>query len=188
MPGDIDAGPTVQIRDESYPIQTPSLELAGAEVVPDELVRDLLKKEWIATELAPEPTILVKDEAVQVNLRNRPAIIVEVEDYREEPTGHRHEFAKIEVPIALSIRTVRSRQQLWSLAAEARRIFHEWMLALQPFHVIYFDGFRPDYEGTHNYTGMMRIRLCADAQPIFLRRVTGEESPNTDPGLFPNGI
>lgn len=185
---DLTAGPTTQIRDDSHPIPTGSLAGAGNEVVPDELIRDLLLNQWLATEAAPRPTVLVKDDAMQADLKRGDVIVVEVENYQEQFNGHRHEYVDVEVPIGLTIRTVHSRQRMWNLMGEARRIVYRWILALQPFQSLYFDGFQPDYLGPGNFSGIMRIRLTAGALPAFLRRVEGEESPNTDPGDFPEGI
>jgi hypothetical protein len=189
MVRDIDRGTDIQIRDESIPIQTPSLEVAGAELVPDELVRDLLEKYWFETEAAPKPTIVVKNEIENHNMARSDLIEVWVENYGEEFSGHRHEHVMIEVAVIIEIKTIHSRQRLWNLMAECRRVIYQWILALQPFHSLYFDGFQPDYSpGPGNYEGTVRIRLTADAIPVFKRRVTGEESPNTDPSAFPGGI
>lgn len=185
---DINAGPDVQIRDNSHPVPTRSLQTAGNEVVPDELIRDLFKSEWISSEAAPTPTFVIKDELMQVDLKRTDIVMVEVETYQEQFTGHRHEFVDIEVPIGITIRTVHSRQRMWNVMGECRRIVYKWILALQPFHSIYFDGFQPDYLGPGNFSGIMRIRLTAGAIPIFQRRVSGEESPSTDPEGFPDGV
>jgi hypothetical protein len=185
---DVDGAPDTQIRDNSYPIPTLSLQAAGNEVVPDELVRDLLQREWLATEAAPTPRFLVKDEAMQADLARGDALVVEVENYEDRFTGHRHEFVDVEVSIGITVRSVHSRQRMWNLMAECRRIVYRWILALQPYHSLYFDGFQPDYLGPKNFSGIMRIRLTAGAVPVFKRRVGGEESPSTDPGQFPGGV
>jgi len=185
---DLQGPPDSQIRDDQYVVQSRSLLIAGAEPVPDEIVRDLLLQEWIATDVAPRPTIIVQDDKVQGNMKASDHVVVAVENYQEQPVGYRHEFADVEVPLTVHIYTVDSRTRLWSLMAECRRIFYRWMLALQPFHVIYFDGFQPDYTGVNNFQGIMRIRLTAGAVPIFLRHTSGEPAPNTDPELFPQGL
>lgn len=188
MTNDVDAGPDVQIRDNSIPIQTPSLELGGAEVVPDELVRSWLQREWFETELTPKPLIVVKDEKLQGDPARNDLLVVRVDDYREEFTGHRHEHVKIDVSIGIEIHTIKSRQRMWNLMGEIRRCTYRWILALQPYHSLYWDGFAPDYAGPNMFTGTVRLRLTSDAIPVFKRRVTGEESPSTDPSLFPDGI
>lgn len=189
MVGDINRWHDVQIRDDSHPTQTESLEQGGAEVAPEELVRDLLKREWSATTMAPKPYISAMDDSMQAPMPQKtPSITVAVDDYRENPNGHRHEFVDIEVQISLNIKAFASRQQMYSMMAECRRIVYRWFLAVQPFHCLYWDGFRPDYAGPNNWSGTARLRLTADAIPAFKRRVAGEESPNTDPGEFPDGI
>lgn len=184
---DLIGQPDEQIRDDTYQIETASLQTVGAEVVPDELIRDLLTREWISTQVAPKPLIIIQDEIVQASLKNQDALIISVENYQEQYTGHRQEFVDIEVPLTIQIKTIVSRGRMWSLMAEARRVCYRWMLALQPFHVIYFDGFQPDYIGQNNYSGVMRIRLSAGAVPAFLRHVTGQEAPNTEPDQFIGG-
>lgn len=185
---DIDSAADVQIRDDSHPLPTASLQVAGNEVVPDELIVALFEREWIETEAAPKPKVVVKDDVLQADLKRNDVVVVEVETYQEQFTGHRHEFVDIEVPIGITIRSIHSRQRMWNLMAECRRIVYRWILALQPYHSIYFDGFQPDYLGPGNFSGIMRIRLTAGAIPAFKRRVSGEEAPNTDPGEFPEGV
>ncbi len=185
---DFTGQPDQQIRDATFVVKTGSLERAGAEVVPDELIRDLLRQEWVATEVAPTPNIYVRDDNIQESIKDKSLIIVQVENYQEQFTGHRNEFVDIEVPLSIEIRTTDSRMMLWSLMAECRRIIYKWMLALQPYQVLYFDGFQPEYMGPRSYAGTMRVRLTSGAIPAFLRHVTGEEAPNTEPELFPNGV
>ena len=184
---DLAGSPDIQIRDNSYPVPTPSLQTAGNEVVPEELVRDLFLQEWIETEAAPRPRVIVQDEILQTDLKRGDIMMVSVEDYQEQYTGHRHEYVDVEVRIGVEIRTVHSRQRMWNLMAESRRIVYRWILALQPYHSLYWDGFQPNYGGPNLFSGVMSLRLTAGAIPVFLRRVTGEESPNTDPGKFPEG-
>lgn len=177
--------PTRQIRDRTRVVQTPSLLQAGNEPVPDELVRDLLIEEWWETEVAPRPFIYISggpDAPKQVNLAQGDMIIVQVSELVEEFTGHRHEHVDLEVPLTVEIRTVRSRQRLWNLMAEVRRIWYKWILALRPYQSNYFDRWVPDYEGRHLYfAGTMFLRLTADVIPVFRRAVEGMETPSMDP-------
>lgn len=186
---DLRGGPATQIRDFTVDLPTTSLEQAGNEPVPEEMVRDLLLRQWIPTSAAPRPLIVVKDDKYQANLRQSDVIVITIEgSYTEKYTGHRQEFADIQVPILAHIETLHSRQRMWNVMAECRRICNKWMLALRPFHEFLFDGFQPDYAGNNNFTGDVKFLLTAGALPTFARRVTGEESPNTDPALTPNGI
>lgn len=185
---DVDGNPDAQIRDRSFPIKTTSLVQAGNEPVPDEMFRDLIDREWIETEAAKRPKVLVKDDALQWDLRLSDLVMIEVENYQEQPTGHRHEFVDLEVPLAITIRSAVSRQRVWNVMAECRRITYRWMLAFQPYQVLYFDGFQPDYVGANQWQGVMRVRLTAGTIPVIGRFITGEEDPASSPGMFPDGV
>ncbi len=180
--------PDQTIRDVSIPIPTPSLSQAGAEVVPDELVRDLLLREWLETDAAPRPRIIVRDEASTLPVGHGDHLTVGIDDYQETFEGHRHEFVNVSVMVGIEIYTQHSRQRLWDIMAEVRRIIYRWQLALQPYHALHFDGFRPDYVAPRGWQGAISLRLRAEGLPIFLRRVTGEESPSNSPDQFPDGI
>ena len=177
--------PTVQIRDFSRTIQTESLVQVGNEPVPDEIVRDLLIEEWLETEAAPRPLIHVPggpESPKQVDLGHSDALIVQILELVEEFRGHRHEHVDMEIPLTVEIRTTRSRQRMWNLMAEVRRIWYKWILALRPYHSLYYDRWVPEYAGRHNYhSGLMYLRLTADAVPVFRRAVTGMETPSMDP-------
>ncbi len=178
-------GPTVQIRDNTRTVQTSSLLEAGNEPVPDELVRDLLIEEWLESEVNPRPLIFVpgdENTPKQVNLAQADILIVQVSDLTEEFEGHRHEHINLEVPVTIEIRTVRSRQRMWNMMAEVRRIWYKWILALRPYHSLYFDRFIPEYTGRHGFFGgTMFLRMTADAVPAFVRVTGGMETPAGDP-------
>lgn len=179
--------PTTQIRDRTRTVQTPSLLQAGNEPVPDEVVRDLLVEEWLETEVLPRPLIYVPggpDSPKQVNLGRDDMLIIRVSDLTEEFTGHRHEHVNLEVPLTIEIRTVVNRQRAWNLMAEVRRIWYKWILALRPWHSLYFDRYVPEYESRHGYFGgTMFLRLTADAVPAFVRATEGMETPAGDPAV-----
>ena len=177
--------PTTQIRDFTRVVQTPSLLEAGNEPVPDEIVRDLLREEWGETETNPRPNIYIPggpDSPQQVNLQSADVVILRVSDLTEQFNGHRHEHVDLEVPLTVELRTIRSRQRVWNMMAEVRRIWYRWILALRPYHSLYFDRFVPEYEGMHNfYSGTMYLRMTADALPAFQRATEGMETPAGDP-------
>lgn len=133
MPADPYKSPIEQIRDGTVTVRTPSLEQAGNEPVPDEIVRDLLIDQWAETEMAPRPTIYVKTDWKEQNLKRGDVLTVSVLDFNVEFVGHRHEHVNIDVPIAVEIHTVASRQRLWNLMGEVRRIILKWILALRPY-------------------------------------------------------
>lgn len=174
--------PDKQVRDGTVTVHTPSLEGFGNEPVPDEIIRDLLGEQWVDSELLPRPSLLVKNERMQADLKRGDVITVAVDKYGAEFVGHRHEHLNVEIPISIEIHTIVSRQRLWNLMAEVRRIIIKFFLALRPYQSLYFDGFRPDYDGRANYfSGTVAIRLTADMLPWAKMVVDGMESPNTDP-------
>ncbi len=185
--GDRQESPTTQIRDNTRTVRTASLLEAGNEPVPDALVRDLLVEEWFETEVNPRPLIYVPGDAntpKQVNLAQADVLIIMASDLTEEFEGHRHEHVNLEVPVTVEIRTVRSRQRMWNMMAEVRRIWYKWILALRPYHSLYFDRFIPDYTGRHGfYGGTMFLRMTADAVPLFVRATGGMETPAGDPSV-----
>ena len=171
-----------QVRDTTVSIHTPSLEGYGNEPVPDEIVRDLLIEQWLDSEFTPRPVIVVKNEVKQVDLKRNDIITIAVDRYGTEFIGHRHEHLNIEIPVSIELRTIVSRQRLWNLMAETRRIILRFILALRPYQSLYFDGFRPDYEGRANfYSGTVSVRLTADMLPWAKMVVDGMESKNVDP-------
>lgn len=178
------ADPARQIRSRTYAIESPSLTMAGNEPVPEEIVRDLLLSEWIASESSGQPKIVVVDENENLDMKRFDWIGVAISEYTEIPVGNRHEHAKVTIPLSLEIWTSQSRQRLWNIMAEVRRILYKWMLALRPYQVIYFDSFRPEYVGPNTFNGTIMIRLEMDAMPIFRRWIDGSAFPSQDPQNF----
>jgi len=176
--------PIAQIRDRQYVIDTPSLIEANNEPVPEEIIRDLLSDQWIPTENAPRPRIVVVDEVIQVEFKREDALIVALENYKETPNGFRHEFVDIEIPITLQIFSNASRQRMWNIMGEARRIIYKWMLALAPYQCLYYDGFRTEVDGPGRWNGTISIRLTADMVPIMKRELSGSELPSISPEDF----
>lgn len=175
-----------QIRDRTYPVPSESLQTAGAEPVPEEIIRDLLVWQWVATQVAPKPAIIVKGDAQQTD--GGDWIVVSIDDYKEIPHGHRGEFVDIEIPMRLAVYSKHSRLRMWSLMAETRRILYRWMLALQPYQRITIDSWQPEYIGPNNHQGNFSITLSAGAIGIFIRHASGETAPNTEPEDFPRGL
>lgn len=178
--------PDQQIRGGTVTTHTPSLERYGSEPIPDEIVRDLLAEQWIESEAVPRPAIVVQNDQMQQDMRRSDIISIHVADYRTEFVGHRHEHVSLEIPVDIEIKTVKDRQRLWDLFAEVRRIIFKNILAVRPYQSIYFDGFKPDYEGLAKFhTGTVSIRLTADMLPWHSMVVEDMESPNADPAATP---
>jgi hypothetical protein len=174
--------PDQQVRGGTITTHTPSLEEYGNEPVPDEIVRDLLIDQWIESEKVPRPAIVVKSDKMQQDMRRADILSVYVADWRSEFVGYRHENVNVEIPIDIEIKTAVSRQRLWNLMAEVRRIIYKNILAIRPYQSTYFDGFKPDYEGLANFhTGTVSIRLTADMLPWYTMVVDDMASPNVDP-------
>jgi hypothetical protein len=174
--------PNEQVRDGTLTTQTTSLEEYGNEPVPDEIIRDLLVDQWLPAEAAPRPLIIVKNDIKQVDMKRSDAVVVSVDHYGAEFVGHRHEFLNIEVPVLIELHTAVSRQRLWNLMAEVRRIILKNILSVRPYQSNYFDGFKPDYEGRAGYySGTMTLRLTADMLPWYSMVVDGMQSPNSVP-------
>src|ERR1035437_1221883 len=183
----IQGSPDETLRGQMYRVPTESLQELGNEVVPDELIRDLFKAQWVETEAVKKPDISVQDDKINADLKRSDYVIISIENYQEQYTGHSHEFVDVEVTVTIDIRSMVSRQRMWNIMAECRRIIYRFKLGLAPYHSVYYDGFQPDYLGSKNYSGIMRIRLTAGALPEYSRRTTGMGSPSTDPEDFPEG-
>jgi len=185
MAGPNDNDLDVTIRDGSRQIGSESLLELGNEPVPNEIFRDLLLQEWAATEQCPRPDIFVvndKDNPGQANLRLGDVIIVDADEVTEQQRGHRYEHKDVEVPLYLNIQTVISRQRLYNLMAESRRIIYKWMMAARPFQQLYWDRFVDESEGKKNFwMGTCHIRATSAGVPVFTGVTTGMESPNVAP-------
>lgn len=175
----------VSIRDGSRQIQTPSLLQSGNEPVPGEIFRDLLEQEWIETEVCPRPKIVIVNDlaaAQQWNLRLADLVVVDANRLQEEQRGFRYEYKDIEVPVALDISSADSRQRLYNVMAECRRIVYRWMMAARPYQQLYWDGFTDTSDGSKNvWTGTATFRATSRGVPVFSGVTTGMESPNIAP-------
>lgn len=175
----------VSIRTGSRQINTPSLLEPGNEPVPGEIFRDLLKQEWIETEVCPRPTIVIvndREHSGQHQLKDSDVIFIDANQLSEEQRGHRYEHKDMEVPLTFEFKTVVSRQRLWNLMAEVRRIVYKWMMSARPYQQLYWDGFNDTSDGAKNvWTGVATGRATSRGVPVFSGVTTGQESPNVAP-------
>lgn len=182
---DLTASPTTQIRDGQVLIRTPSLLELGNAAVPEEIVRDLFKQEWIPTEATPLPHILVHGDEIQANLEQEDYIEIECELITVQWQGHRHEYVHKQTPILVHMHSIHSRQRVYNMAEECWRIIAKWILSLAPYHSLDWDGFQPEYPGPNSFEGTAHITLRQDALPVFLQRVAYAWNPATDPHIIP---
>lgn len=176
--------PVAQIRERTYTIDTTSLVESGNEPVPEEIVRDLLTGQWMETQATPRPRIIVEDEQIQINTQREDVVAISISQYQENYIDHRHEYVSINIPVEILIATSNSRQRMWNIMAEIRRIIYKWAFALRPYQTMSFDSFRPDYNGPNQYSGVVSMTLSAEAIPIIRRVIAGMETPSTDPEDF----
>lgn len=180
MPEDLDT-----IREDTWSVETPSLDQLGMEPVPAEIVRDVLRKEWHDNPQCPRPEIHVLNDidfAPSVNLRGRDYLIIDVGPQKEEQRGFTYQYKDIEIPVTLSIHTVDSRQRLYNLKYEASRIIYKNNRTMRPYQLIYWDEFVEDSDGKNRYwTGDATIRLTSQGVPVFKGVVAGMGSENLPP-------
>lgn len=180
---DLPAGPTIQIRDSVIVTRTRSLLDAGNTPVPEEITRDLLLEQWLASDLTGgvRPEIFVEGDLIQADLAKADWIQISAASLSRQYEGHRHEFINVETSLELSFKTTKSRQVLYNMQAECQRIIDKWILALVPYHSLYWDDFQADYSEARQYQGSAGVHFVQQGLPIFEQRNTGYESPATDP-------
>ncbi len=162
--------------------ETPSLDVLGSEPVPPEIIRDLIKDKWKTDLQHPRPEVHVMNDTEypgQGNLRISDWVIVDMSSMDESQRGFTYQFKDIEIPIAIEIHTVVSRQRLYDVMAEVRRIIYANHVATRPYQMIYWDSFSEDSEGMHRYwKGTCQIRLTSLGVPVFKGVVAGMGSEN----------
>lgn len=177
MPEDLD---TIEVI--TFSTETPSLEVMGNEPVPSEIIRDLLRQEWRSNEQIPRPEIHVlndTDGPPQGNLARSDFLIVEMMSWDENQRGFSYEYKDMEIPMTLSIYTKVSRQRLYNVMSEARRIIYKYNRTLRPFQLMYWDGFSEDSDGRNrNWEGTCTFRITSESVPVFKGVVRGMGSPN----------
>lgn len=161
---------------------------AGNAPVPDEILRDLFDQQWITSPTTPKPHIIVRDERIQGDMAKGDWIVIECGEIVWEWEGSRHEFFNVTTPIILDFHTTVSRQRMWNLVQECRRIIVKFILALVPYHSLNWNNFRPDYIGPGNWKGTVEITLIQQGLPAFLGYVGGQEFPAAAPESTPQKV
>jgi hypothetical protein len=173
-------------------VATPSLEILGSEPVPPEIVRDLLRSAWMPTQRLPRPEIHIQDDVTlpgeQVHLARADYILIGETTIEERQAGHRYEYKDIDVTVTIGLYTKHSRQRLYDMMAEVRRIVYTYQRSLRPYQQLYFDSFVEDSSGKHGFwAGSVQIRLTARDVPIITGFSTGSE-PQSVPDAETSGF
>jgi len=164
-------------------LPTPSLLEPGAEPVPPEIVRDLIRSAWIAVDRLPKPEIHVMNDITmageQMHLDRADYIIIGEVRADEKQRGYSYTFKDVDVVVPIEIHTKNSRQRLYDLMAEVRRIVYTYKQAIRPYQQIYYDTFQESAVGQHLYwRGTTTIRLTSRVVPIISGISTGFETPS----------
>ena len=162
-------------------IRTPSLLEPGAEPVAPEVVRDMLRAAWVVVDRLPQPEIHIMNDITmnseQMHMDTVDYIIIEETRIDERQHGYSYEFKDVDITVPIRIHTKRSRQRLYDLMAEVRRIVYTYQRAIRPWQQLYYDTFQEQSVGQHLYwQGICTIRLTSRIVPIISGIVTGFET------------
>lgn len=171
------------VSENMITIPTPSLQEPGAEPVPSEIVRDLMRFAWVAVERLPRPEIHVMNDITmsgeQMHLDRADYVIVGEVREDERQRGHAYTYKDVDVTVPVEIHTNRSRQRLYDLMAEVRRIAYTYQRAVRPWQQLYYDNFQEAAVGQHLYwRGTCTLRLTSRVVPIISGISTGFETPS----------
>ena len=168
--------------DNLITLDTPSLTELGAEPVPGEIFRDLLRSAWIPTQRVPTPNVHLMNDldlpGVQIHLKTSDYILLSETSMTETQHGHSYEFKDIEVTLPFEIVTMAGRQRLYDLWAAMKRIFYTYQHAIRPYQQLHVDSFQEtvrDKQGVWVATATMRAE--SKAVPIITGISTGYETP-----------
>ena len=168
--------------DNLITLDTPSLTELGAEPVPGEIFRDLLRSAWIPTQRVPTPSVHLMNDldlpGVQIHLKTSDYILLSETSMTETQHGHSYEFKDIEVTLPFEIVTMAGRQRLYDLWAAMKRIFYTYQHAIRPYQQLHVDSFQEtvrDKQGVWVATATMRAE--SKAVPIITGISTGYETP-----------
>ena len=164
-------------------LPTDSLLRPGAEPVPPEIIRDLIRFAWIAAERLPKPEIHVMNDITmageQMHLDRADYIIIGEVRQDEKQRGYGYTYKDIDVTVPIELHTKNSRQRLYDMMAEVRRIVYTYQRAIRPYQQLYYDNFTESAVGQHLYwRGTSTIRLTSRVVPIISGISTGFETPS----------
>lgn len=172
----------VKVTDQ-FTLQTPSLEILGAEPVHGEIVRDLLKQTWIPTERVDRPEIHLMNDltmpAERMHLKKADYILLAEPNVQESQHGHSYEYKDIDVTLQMEIYTIQGRQRLYDLWAEVKRIFYTYQHVVRPYQQLHVDNFTESLRDKHGFwAGTAQVRLESKAVPVISGISTGFETPS----------
>jgi len=162
-------------------LDTPSLMEPGAEPVPAEIIRDLVRTAWIEADRLPQPEIHIMDDVTmpgeQMHLDRADFVVLGEVRMDERQHGHSYTFKDFDVTVPIEVHTKKSRQRLYDLMAEVRRIIYTYQRAVRPYQQMYYDTFQEVSEGLHNYwKGTCSVRLTSRIVPVITGITTGFET------------
>jgi hypothetical protein len=113
-------------------------------------------------------------------------LLIEPADVSEKQHGFSYEYKDVFVTVPVAFKTIVSRQRLYDLWAEARRIVYENMWAIRPYQQAYVDSFQSEGIGKHKlWEGVAMFRFTSLAVPIISGISTGFETPATPQATTP---
>lgn len=168
--------------DNLITLDTPSLTTLGAEPVPGEIFRDLLRQAWIPTHRVPRPKVHLLNDldmpGVQTHMRKADYILIAETSVAEMQHGHSYEYKDIEVTIPFEIYTVSGRQRLYDLWAVLKRIFYTYQHAIRPYEQLHVDNFQEMVRDKHGlWVATATMRAESKAVPVITGITTGFETP-----------
>ena len=171
------------VQNDLITLPTPSLTTPGYEPVPDEIIRELIDWAWISGGTLPRPKIRIKDD-VQVDssqmwLKSGDYVVIGEVQIDERQHGHSYEFKDMDVSVPIEIHTMHSRQRLYNMMSELRRIIYTYQRVIRPYQQIYWDRFQEQSEGLNRYwRGTCSVRLTSRLVPVVTGIVRGYETPS----------
>jgi len=171
------------VQDALLTLPTPSLVTFGNEPVPAEIMRDLISWAWVQAGTLPRPEFRIKDDvqqdAEQMWLGRADWVVIGETRVDERQHGFTYEFKDIDITVPIEIHTKNSRQRLYNVMAEVRRIIYTYQRVLRPYQQLYWDSFQEQSEGLHKYwRGTCTVRLTSRIVPVVTGIVTGYETPS----------
>lgn len=140
-----------------------------AETIPSEVVQHVLYEQWQTySGVIPRPNFFDvngEDRELRVNLQEGDYVIIstEVPALQETPIGN-HTYGHRETNVQLVLYTISSRQRLWDMMREVRRIFHARRHSLSEYQKIQFNDFQEMVdEQAGLWMGRIRVSLVNNA-------------------------